>query len=36
LICERARAAAADAIGVETVIPGGDDQRTVAVNIDPI
>ena len=36
LICEAARAIAADAIGVEPVIPGSDDQRAVAVNIDPI
>jgi hypothetical protein len=35
-ICERARRAAADAIGVETVIPGGSDQRAVAVNVDTI
>ena len=35
-ICERARRAAADAIGVETVIPGGNDQRAVAVNVDTI
>jgi hypothetical protein len=34
LIRETARATAADAIGVETIIRGGDDQRAVPVNID--
>jgi hypothetical protein len=34
LVRETARTTAADAIGVETIIRGGDDQRTVAVNID--
>jgi hypothetical protein len=36
LICERARATAADPIGVETVIPCRGDQRVVAINIDTI
>jgi hypothetical protein len=36
LICEAARATAADTIGVETIIPRSDDQRAVAINIDTI
>ena len=35
-ICERARRGAADAIGVETVVPGGGDQAAVAVNVDTV
>src|SRR5882724_6215871 len=36
LVREAARATAADAIGVETVIQGGGDTRVVAVNIDHV
>ena len=31
---ESARTTAADAIGVETIIRGGDDQHAIAVNIN--
>ena|SRR5262245_54308798 len=33
---EAAMAAATDPIGVETVVPGGDDQRGVAINVDAV
>jgi hypothetical protein len=35
LIRKGARRRATDFVGVETVVPGGNDQRTIAINVDP-